>query len=430
MGSAAVNNPQKAWEFHYPFDTQLGEPYKPHTEGGPDHLRSGFRFLTFPAVTEHAIYVQGPRDLAAIDPANGKVLWDQVYPVATEDELPEFKESFWRWAEGYPFDRPVQAAPVVSGNRVYARIAMSHQRLSREDFWPADMAIAAFDARDGSLLWRRQAGGSPAGQFWNLPTAGSDMVLTGSATFAAGLTESRAVALDAGSGEVLWSTFLGGGSHPLSGTDGSPAIVKDGEVWIESALHTLTALDLLTGDIRLVVKATVYTRGMGERIEEGPTPDWPVSLLAARGNRIFFSDRWSSEVLCLDPATGKPVWTAEKAADNRQAWNAELIGLDDRHLYVGGHFLQAIDLNTGQSAWTWKPKEFRPNAGYPILSGDHLLFPQEGKLYVVDAATGNELSSADLSDLIGGKATYCALAAAGDTLLATSGTRIVALRGR
>jgi len=427
MAAPQPGSLQPAWTFQYPTAIKPSPPFNGHADGNPDRLKAGFSFLSFPVGRQSAVWVQGPRSLTALDPETGRRLWTQADLLLEEAESPELRDSLSRNTSAYPYSRPVQAAPLEYRGRVFARMPLSYQR-GKDDFWPSDFAIAAFDALKGTLLWRRQAGGEPRSVYYNLPAAGADELLTGLSTFTGGLTEFRATALDAGSGETLWSTYLGGGSHTLGGADGSPPLVREGEVWVESTLHTLTALDLLTGEIRLVVPVPVYLRGKDENASEGPTTNQPVTLLATSRGQILFSPRWSDRVFALDPATGKTVWSVEKAIDRNRGWSGALAAADDRRAYVSGQSVQAIDLAAGTISWTWKPKQATNNMGYPALLGDRLYVPIEGQLQILDAATGKEGDVLDLTGPLGGREVFPTLTVVGNRLLVAAGDRVIALQ--
>jgi outer membrane protein assembly factor BamB len=256
--------------------------------------------------------------------------------------------------------------------------------------WPADYALAALDARNGEPIWLRLAGGAPAGTYYNIPALRSNTLYTGIATPVAGLTEFRAAAVDAGSGESRWSTYLGTGSDPMTSTDGSPPAVGDDIVWVESSLHTLNALDALTGDIlwifRYQPRPTPYYRsGWQDTMTQ---TNEPLSLITTAGGRLYFSPRWGDDCVAMDGRTGKLIWTKPKG-DART-----LFAVDAQRCYLCGDQVQALDVATGASKWTWAvPDSY---GGLAALAGNRVYVPVGPMVYVLDATNGQKIEEIDL----------------------------------
>lgn len=431
---------KKLWEFTQPL---VLEPPRFSTyqtviiNGGISGARARFSLLSFPILSGDHLWIQGQRNLTALNVADGKAVWDQQDFVLAPDEMTMDTPQEGRRISSSRYNsfRPFQAAPAVQGSLLVTRMGM----LSAPGMgarWPVDFAIGAFDTRTGRQLWRRVAGGEPRGLYYNIPALQDNVVVTGVATFKGGITEYSAVAMDAATGEPLWTTYLGGGSDPLGAVDGSPATIRDGVVWIESSLYTLNAIDLLTGEIRLV-----YHYDPGERPSRGgfnsvpQLANEPISALAV-GPRItvdkrevtplIFAPRWGTYVIALDADTGRLLWSTPKAPGGRST-SGVLFGVDAKHVYVCGDHIQAISLADGAPDWTWEAQKVSSSdLGYAALAGDRIYMPVEGRLHVLSAEDGRELEKIDALNVDGDSPGFMAVLPFGKTLLLSTKDRLVA----
>jgi hypothetical protein len=383
-----------------------------------------FGFLTFPVVRDGRVWLQGPLNVTALDLATGATAWERQDLALTRDEVPNEMPSS---RGGLSLaSRPVQTAPSAEGRLLAARLPMAAGERDPSR-WPADFAIGIYDSRSGRPLWRRVAGGTPRGVYFNLPTLQANAVVTGVVTSKGGITEYNAVALDAGSGEPLWSTYLGAGSDSVNGVDGSPAAVRDGIVWIESSLYTLNALDLITGEVRLIYHYTPPVRPayQGGVDSPPPVPNEPVSLVAAASGPIVFAPRWGSDAVAIDPQSGKLLWSAPKAPGGRA--NGVLFGADAKRAYICGEHIQALNLSDGSRDWLWDLGREVDPVGYAALAGDRIYVMIGEKLYIRSAADGHDAGQVDLLGELGGGIGYTSLVVVDNTLLLSTRDRVVAL---
>jgi len=394
--------------------------------GSSGSSRMRFSFMTFPAIRGDDVWFQGPRAVTALELGSGKKKWEQDQLLQHPNEVPRENTNPRVGGIYIPLNRPVQVAPVVDGNIVVLRAPLLGG--SKESpRWPADHAIMALDARTGKQLWRRVAGGDPAGLYFNAPAVHKNIVFTGVATHTGGITEYRAVALDLGSGEPLWSTYLGAGTDALVAVDGSPAAVRDGLVWIESSLYTLNALDLISGEIRLIYRYSPGTRTGYRRGGIDSTPsvsNEPISLVAAGGGPIVFAPRWGTDVVAIDPQTLKLLWTSPKGRD--QATAGVLFAVDGQRAYICGNQLRAISLTNGEQEWTWDPPASGSWVGYAALCGDRICVPVDNRVHVLGAADRKELAVLDLGDAQEDASGPATVVAVGDKLLVSTKDRLTA----
>jgi outer membrane protein assembly factor BamB len=427
MGKSVSGELKKLWEFAPPAGAEAAvRPTQQlvlmsSTSGS---TRARFPFLTFPAVSGERVWFQGPRNLTSLKLTTGETLWDQQDYTLSRDQLPTQNADPRAGGISYRANRPVQAAPSVDGRLLVTRMPLAEAE--RTGRWPVDFALLAVDSRTGSELWRRMAGGEPRGIYYNIPALQANTVVTGVATYKGGITEYNAVALDAGTGEPLWNTYLGGGSDPLASVDGSPAAIKDGIVWIESSLYTLNALDLLTGEVRMIYRYDPGRRLRTSGVDTSPTlSNEPISLIATAAGPVVFAPRWGIDAVALDPVAGKLLWSSPKGPN--QTTMGSLFAVDGKRAYVGGDHLQAISLADGARDWTWEPMAIGGLMGFPVLCGDRIYVTIEGKIHVHAADDGREIEVLDTAEIIGEASGIVTLVAVDGALLVSSRDRIVAL---
>lgn len=347
-----------------------------------------FSHLTFPTLSEGRIYAQAPGRIRCVSLEDGKVLWSaREADLAPQRRFPT--PGGFRW---WRPQRATQTVAALSGRLVLLR--MPAGRFENDSSgWPAEFVLAALDAGTGSLLWERSAGNGPPDSFYNLPTVAGQTAYTGVSTAMAGLTEYRAAAIDAATGDRLWTTYLGSGSDPMSGVDGSPAAVRGSTVWVETCLHSVCALDALTGEIQWMATFQPDTNAperSGWQDTMNVTNE-PVSLIAPVGDRLLFCPRWGNQVVALNAATGHRAWSQEGGHCR------SIAAVQGTRALLSGDQLRAIDAVTGLPIWAWTPPS-RARLGFPALSGDRVVVPLGGTVTFLDAATGDERGRIDLRE--------------------------------
>ncbi len=421
----------KLWELPYSTSAESAGTPGRFTVNSPGS-RTRFSFLSFPVLAEGQLWLQGPRSLTRMDLSAGKAMWDRQGAdfVLLREEVPTAVAQPTRFGGSSRSSlRVIQAAPTLDGKRLVTRLPLASPEGSGFQTFPQDFGIAVHDATTGAMLWRRVAGGDPRGVFWNSPAVEANMIFTGYWSEKGGIWEYTAVALDAATGETLWSTYLGAGSDPFSGTDGSPAVVKDGVVWIESTLYTLNALDLLSGEVRLIYRYDPSRRSMprgGGFDSGGSLSNEPFSLTAAGSGPIVFCPRWGLDVVALDPTKGTLLWSSPKGFGTPNS--GVVFGVDAKQVYVAGEHLQSISLENGAPGWTWEPSGSGSagGIGFPALAGDQIFTLTDGKLVVRSTADGKEVTSVDLSASLGDQPGYATLTVSEGLLLVATRDRLVA----
>ncbi|MEI7767929.1 MAG: PQQ-binding-like beta-propeller repeat protein [Phycisphaerae bacterium] len=122
----------------------------------------------------------------------------------------------------------------------------------------------------------------------------------------------------------------------------------------------------------------VWTQNFGKRLKAAPVMT-PAGL-------ILPTD--AGQVHLLDPATGKPIWSAPVEGSAGQATCTEKL------VYLGDEdgFMRCLDLATGKERWQFATQQ--TIVGAPLLADGRIYFGSYNhKVYALDADTGKELWS-------------------------------------
>lgn len=257
-------------------------------------------------------------------------------------------------------------------------------------------------------------------------------------------------AVDAGTGQIVWSDFLGDAitSSPL---------VENGNVWIApQGANKLYKLNGATGAIECVASVmgtvlstpvlatppggvtSVYLGTLGAGTMNGPVAafaesdcsqmwQWTGYVISGQntgtwgpfsygvdasgvGLLLFGSANPDSEVYALNARTGALVWRFATYSPSSEDWDVGAgvdvsapgtNGFADGIAYVEGKdgIFYALDLTTGSQVWQYNfgknspsnPKTTNTDAlSTPALSGTTLVFGDASGLYALDALNGNK----------------------------------------
>lgn len=197
-----------------------------------------------------------------------------------------------------------------------------------------------------------------------------------------GAWDGRVRALDAGTGEVRWSTLVTAGAGVTGAmVDDSPLVVGD-RVYIGDGVGKLHALDTTTGAI--VWSQTLDTHPNARIFSSPVLADGRIIVGVGSYELAFEKPTYTfrGAVVALDPATGSELWrfftTDDDATSGAGAsvWSTAAIDDHRKLLYIGvgqayeepaGPYtdsLLAIDYETGELAWH---RQFTDNDVYRIF---------------------------------------------------------------
>lgn len=266
----------------------------------------------------------------------------------------------WQASIGTPggYRQPLAASPLISGNSVFTMDANAHVR--------------ALSLSDGSERWHTNT----------KPKHASNQNIGGGIAFDSGKLYAstgygEVLALDAGSGKILWR-------QPLDFPARSAPLVAAGLVAVVTQNDLLLTFDARAGTPGWRFSGAVGTPPMTAASVTG-APAFADGIIAAG-----FS---TGMLAAIDTGSGTPVWEQSLAAGFGQASTLDLsdvvaapviAGGVVYGLNLGGSFV-AVDLHSGAQVWTHQASGSQP----PAASGGFLfLLDSNQTLFAVHADDG------------------------------------------
>ena len=318
-----------------------------------------------PRVSEGVVYASAGNYLYALDAATGRLNWSYgwlyasfgppepvagtVYVTSTEDDAfldavdAETGERRWRFQMG----AFTPSAPIVSDAVVY----------TRSMFGP----VHALNAATGELIWELDPGG------YGLVDVDS-LVLSEGIVFVDSGDDLSVLALDSGSGEVLWT-------HD---TDGHPSlpVVADGTAYVPSEGADggyVDAVDAATGQFHWRYRTNAPShRG-----------------LAVTETALYVPSEGADGgyVDAVDAATGQFRWRYRTNAPTVYEPVAAEGALYVRSEDADGGYVDAVDAATGERRWRHEGKYWSSLCA--VSDGIVYVGSFDGYLHALDAATGD-----------------------------------------
>ena len=231
--------------------------------------------------------------------------------------------------------------------------------------------VYAVDAVTGQEIWEH------VGTISNIVS--SPALLDGRLYVA--FTDGTIRALDATNGQVIWSVIQPGGAHS------SPAVV-DGRLYIAIHNRGLLALNAETG-------ATLWLSAMPGPQESSPAVD---------NGRVFVGSRDDHKLYAFDAVTGATLWTA-----TTNDWVQNSPAVANGVVYIGNNSgnVYAFNAATGGLVWQRAVSPGFAIGGSPTVANgvvyvasalDDSATRFDGKLYALNAATGQVLFSDFVSE--------------------------------
>jgi outer membrane protein assembly factor BamB len=327
---------------------------------------------------------QGDNEVAsAIDPATGKVLWQQSYPAPYSMNM-----AAWQHGKG------VKSTPAVAEGRLFtlgisgilsAFDAATGKPLWRKEFsrefpqtsplfgvamspvvergmviahvgGPDNGALTAFDAATGGVKWAWKGDGPAYASPVVMDIVGTRQVVTQSQKFIVGLSAEK--------GELLWSI-----PFTTSYDQNSVTPVRYRDLVILSGLNN--------GVFAVKVTSAGGRWTAGEIWRNKDAPMYMNSPVVEDHLLFGFTNRNKGQLFCMDPGKGTLLWTTK----GRDGDNAALVAAgsilmmltDDASLTIvrrNGKAYEAVRKYTVADSATW---------AHPL--------PYEGSIYIKDATT-------------------------------------------
>ena len=284
--------------------------------------------------------------VVAVDSASGRVLWEQVLPMARS------------------------TVQVVDGKVIVAG-----------DYGPVGGVVAAVAADSGKLLWRWPSTG------W-LPSAEINPAAAVAAGVVAVPNSGGVTVLDEQTGQPLWSRAGSSFAAGVAATTRAVVVTAtaQGATDPNAAPVRLVGLEPKSGRQLWATPATlrdVFT---------------PVASSSAVVALFHTGARGASQgVVAVDPATGGQVWQVQAPGGFDGSWEPVLGSL----AFLAANSAQvALDLTTGAQRWR---VDNRTGVGQPVLADDQLYeMARDGIVHALNATTGRPRWSTDLSSTLRG----------------------------
>jgi outer membrane protein assembly factor BamB len=255
--------------------------------------------------------------------------------------------------------------------------------------------VAAFDGSTGALAWTASMFGSDMYVFSTVPTAYGGILYTSAAG-----TGGTLFAYDEQTGASIFQNY----SPYTSG--GSPPAVSDAGLVVAYACEQTYAYNQQTG-----TQIWHYSTSCG-----GGGADVPV----LQSGLVYVTDPFGSVILSQSAGVPEGTFSA--------AWPPAFDG--SLGFFAAGSQLSAIDLATGNTAWTFAEAPGVPFSNSPLVAGGYVYAAIENNtLTAFDEYSGTPVWSDTApmgSGSVGAAFPPAALAAAGDLLVVPEGNELVA----
>jgi len=311
-----------------------------------------------------------------------------------------FNECAWK----FDADAPIRSTVGVSGNSVY--------------FGSSRGVFYSLNKNTGKVSWTFKPGHA---------INSSAAVHNGSVFFSD--NKQSLYSLNAATGKLNWKTDLGIAKSydwAFDYTYSSPAIVN-GQILIGSKDGCIYNINEATGKVKWKFKTEGIVRSSpavaGNVVYAGDTEGnfYAVGLSSGQqkwrfeieghtmqnekfsfdrraiiaspvvtGDKVIIGGR-DGFLYCLDKNTGKRLWRV----DHEVSWIISAVAVKDNIVVTGtsdGHFVQAVDLNTGGQIWKYHTVNVVWSS--PIIDDDKVYIgSHEGAVYCLDLKTGRKLTS-------------------------------------
>ena len=392
FGNLTLDRPQgamKVSELCSRLEQELGRRQPP--PGAPvsaDHLRSaaGWAFdfsagpidavfrrehpdrapVCEPACLDGVVYATNGNELRAVEMAGGRERWrwqpDRPDRYNVEGSL--------RWGE--PLS-PTTLRPAVTDRGVLF--------LRPVELAETVHSVCCLDRATGRLLWQRVAWSDERESVETAPVASGENAFVVVSTLRQLPPERTVVARRAvvcfrtATGEKVWRSPLPIPQAPrpedTPGTVAGPFVCA-ASLFVLEDRGPLYCLDAATGEMRWARRLETPEPPAGSKPAR-PGSGWCV----AAKDRVAAVGAGSTRIECLDPDSGRRLWSQDAGADIR--W----LATDGASLFVAARDFRALKMSDGAPGWRSDPGE--PPVGPGCLAGNIVLVPTTNALHLYDA---------------------------------------------
>lgn len=354
-------------------------------------------------------YNRGPASFASIFPAvaDGTLFVHNEYEVRAYALYARKPQLIWSFrmpelrGELEPNPNALQTITVLGGRVFAPLIVRLGESIVRKGNIPVTYpfprrALVALDAGTGALLW--QVGGETD----SIPLAPA----TDGRYLYAGIVEQRhptdpfrhyVVCLDPADGRERWRTFVASGHTEINlfgnsarESTGSPVAVAGDTVVYVTHHGAVAALDRATGRIRWLERYTQWeinpTRNLYPMLN---TPTWHNRAPLVYGGHVYFAPTDSDYLFRRELRTGLDAGRIERPFEARY-----VLGAADDKIILGGHALYAFKPDF-TPAWTYLGDKGFGGGG--ALSNGRVYHPSYKGIRIVDVRDGAALDAREYS---------------------------------
>jgi outer membrane protein assembly factor BamB len=303
------------------------------------------------------------------------------------------------------------------GGGCFASASIFEGKLYTADTGSANGKLHALDIATGQELWTFPSDALPGDHAWTSPPVANGIVY-----FGVNRPIPVVYAVNATTGQEVWHH-----TGPTANIISSPALI-DGRLYVNFSDGSIRALDASNGQIvwsimhsagavsspavaggRLYI--TIDNQGLlaldandGSQLWLAPMPGPQWSSPAVEDGRVFVGSRDDHKLYAFDAVTGNTLWTA-----TTNDWVQTSPAVANGVVYIGNNAGNAYAFNAQSGALTWQTA-FAPGFGglsSPTVANGVLYIASgiddsgtqfDGKLYALDATTGEVLFSDFVSE--------------------------------
>jgi len=352
--------------------------------------KPGIKVSPWPVVGQDgSIYIHTGTSLYAFDQKTGRRLW-ATRPLPIEEKpVDRRRQMFGSWS------RWAGAASVsLGGGLVYATEIMGIGPKSNSSTRVV-LKLSAFDARNGQRLWSfdqtLEEGGFDGEAMFPWAPHYVDGRLIGTVIH---YGQAFLVALDAGTGKLLWRVYLA--KDLLAESDihhrnflrtqkSEAVVISDGVAFAATGMGAVAAVEVSSGRLlwlatypRKAIHLVEYQRAWGIQTIYPMEKSWGGGFPVVEHGRLYVAPWDASELLAFDRFTGHILRRIplDKFTD--------LAGVRDHVAFLVGQQTAAVDLRSGKRLWE-VPTPFEVQ-GMPILTESALLIPTRGAICSITLA--------------------------------------------
>lgn len=278
------------------------------------------------------------------------------------------------------------SCPIILGDRIYLT-SYTGFGIDRENPGKASdlkRHLLCLSAADGTEVWRATVDSTHAedpyeGFIVEHGYASSTPATDGERVFVF-FGKDGVVAFDL-EGKQVWATNVGTKSDPAKWGGGTSCIVVDGVVVVNAGIegHAIVGLDATSGKELWRVDNAKFTNS------------WSTPCVVEAGGRKEAVFNMPEQIIAIDPATGKELWTAKSPITNTTCPSLAVAG--DVVIATGGRGGQAIavrcggngDVSESHTVWT---SQIPAGIGTPIVVGNRMYWVGRGIAFCVNTENG------------------------------------------